>query len=131
VTLRRRAGLPAAERIISKGGRYQIYFDSNKIEIGERGRMIVSNVAYLVANDAKTRVTVIGKTDRTGSAAENLSLSQKRADQVRDALIAAGVPRARIDTSWTGESGQDQEKPKSEAEHRDRVVDITVVKASR
>jgi|GEM_PF-3185189 len=113
------------------GAWYQILFDSNKTEINERGRMIVKNVAYVVANDTQTRVTVIGKTDTTGSSANNLALSQKRADQVRDALITAGVPGGRIDTSWTGERGQNVEKPNSAAEYRDRVVDITVVKLPR
>jgi OOP family OmpA-OmpF porin len=113
------------------GAWYQIYFDSNKVEIGERGRMIIKTVAYIVAHDSQARVTVIGKTDSVGSSASNLTLSQKRADQVRDALVAAGVPGGRIDTSWTGDRGQDVEKPNSAAEHRDRVVDITVVKPSR
>ncbi|CCG42388.1 OmpA family protein [Magnetospirillum molischianum] len=110
------------------GAWYQIFFDSNKTEIDERGRMIVQNVAYVVAHDDTTRVTVIGKTDRIGSASSNLSLSEKRADQVRNALVAAGVPSARIDTSWTGEKGQGVETPSSAAEHHDRAVDITVVK---
>jgi len=113
------------------GAWYQIYFDSNKTEIDERGRMIVQNVAYIIAHDDTTRVTVIGKTDRIGSAATNLSLSEKRADQVRDALIAAGIPATRIDTSWTGEKGQSVETLNSVAEHHDRVVDITVIKQPR
>jgi peptidoglycan-associated lipoprotein len=119
---------PSAAEPELAGAWYQVYFDSNKIEINERGQMIVKNVAYVVANTNGARVTVIGKTDRSGDAATNMALSQKRADQVRDALVAAGVPSSRIDTSWTGEAKQEIATADNTAEQRNRVVDITVVK---
>lgn len=119
---------PSAEEPELAGAWYQVYFDSNKVDINERGQMIVKNVAYVVANTNGARVTVIGKTDRSGDPAANMALSQKRADQVRDALIAAGVPPSRIDTSWTGEAKQEIATADNTAERRNRVVDITVVK---
>jgi peptidoglycan-associated lipoprotein len=113
------------------GAWYQVQFDSNKSDIDAHGRMIVDTVANVVTHNAATRVTVIGKTDRVGSATANLALSQRRADQVRDALITAGVPAARIDTRWTGEGKQDVATGDQVAEQRNRVVDITVVQETR
>lgn len=113
------------------GAWYQVYFDTNKFEIDARGRMIAKNVAYVVANTDTTRVTVIGKTDRVGSPAANMALSQKRADAVKNALIAAGVPASRIETSWTGEGKQEVSTNDESAERRNRVVDITVIKLAR
>jgi len=113
------------------GAWYQIYFDTNKVDINERGRMIIKAVANVVANAGPTRVTVIGKTDRVGAPSANLALSQQRADHVRDALIAAGVPANNIDTSWTGESKQQVSTADEFSEQRNRVVDITVVKQAR
>ncbi|PKU23047.1 OmpA family protein [Telmatospirillum siberiense] len=110
------------------GAWYQIYFDTNKIDINKRGQMIVTNVATVVLNNDATRVTVIGKTDRVGSPTDNMALSQRRADQVRDALITAGVPSTLIDTSWTGEAKQEVATANGEADTRNRVVDITVIK---
>jgi OOP family OmpA-OmpF porin len=110
------------------GAWYVIYFDSNKVDINDRGQMIVKTVAYIAKEDSSTRVTVIGKTDRVGNASTNLSLSQRRADGVRDELISAGVPAGRIDTTWTGEARQSVATSDDEAERRNRVVDITVVK---
>ena len=112
------------------GAWYQIYFDTNSAAINARGQLIVKNVAYVVANAGPTRVTVIGKTDRVGAPPANMALSQRRADAVRDALIAAGVPAARIDTSWTGEGKQQVATADDAAEPRNRVVDVTVVKQS-
>jgi peptidoglycan-associated lipoprotein len=113
------------------GAWYQVYFDTSSVAIDQRGQMIISNVAHVVANTDSTRVTVIGKTDRAGTAAANMALSQRRADVVRDALIAAGVPANRIDTTWTGEGKQEVTTVDAVAEQRNRVVDITVVKLAR
>lgn len=113
------------------GAWYQLYFDTNSSAIDARGQNIVKTVAYVVANAGPTRVTVIGRTDRVGAPPANMALSQRRADTVRDALIAAGVPAARIDTIWTGEVKQDVATADNTAEQRNRVVDITVVKLSR
>jgi OOP family OmpA-OmpF porin len=110
------------------GAWYQIYFDTNKTEIDARGRMIIEKVAYIVANDTATRVTVIGKTDRVGAAADNMGLSHRRANAVRDALITGGVPAAHIDTTWTGEARQNMKTNDDAAEQGNRVVDVTVVK---
>ncbi len=109
------------------GAWYQVQFDSNKFDIDPRGSVIVNTAASVATGNTATHVTVIGRTDRVGSAAANLALSQKRADQVRDALIAAGVPADRIDTRWTGESKQEVPTGNDVEEARNRVVDITVV----
>jgi peptidoglycan-associated lipoprotein len=108
------------------GAWYQVMFDSNSSEIGSRGQMIIQTVANVAKNDSKVRISVVGKTDRVGSAAANVALSQKRADHVRDALIAQAVPAGRIDTSWAGEAKQDVMTSDNIAEQRNRVVDIAV-----
>jgi peptidoglycan-associated lipoprotein len=109
---------------------YQIYFDTNSFVINTRGRMIVNNVAYIAASDGAMRVTVVGKTDRVGAPPANMALSKRRADAVRDSLIAAGVPAARIDTSWTGEGRQEVATADDAAEPRNRIVYVTVGKES-
>jgi len=110
------------------GAWYQVYFDTDTTAIDLRGQQIVKNVAYVVANTGTTRVTVIGKSDSVGSQAANMALSKKRADKVRDALITAGVPAARIDTRWTGEGKLDVATGNGADQQLNRVVDVIVVK---
>lgn len=110
------------------GAWYQVFFDTNSVELNERGRIVVKNVANVVATAGPTRVTVIGKTDRVGAAPTNMALSERRANAVRDALIAGGVPANKIDTGWTGEYKQQVATVDDAAEARNRVVDITVIK---
>lgn len=109
------------------GAWYQVYFDSDKSDIDARGSMMIERVAYVVKNNTATRVSVIGRTDRVGTQAANIALSQRRAERVREALKVAGVPAARIDTIWTGEVQQDVATNDQVAEQRNRVVDITVL----
>lgn len=108
------------------GAWYQIFFDTNQSDIGPRGNMIVNKVSEVVKSNNDVRVTVIGKTDRAGNQLTNAAVSQNRAERVRDALIAKGVPAARIDTSWVGENKQDVATPDNVVEQRNRVVDIVV-----
>ena len=110
------------------GAWYQIHFDTSSFAINARGQMIVKNVAYVTTNNATTRVTVIDKTDCVGAPPANMALSQRRADVARDALVAAGMPAARIDTSWTGEGKPQVATSDEAAEPRNRMVDVTVVK---
>jgi peptidoglycan-associated lipoprotein len=109
------------------GGWYQVMFDTNKFDLTPNGQAVINNVANAVSSDKAVWVTVIGKTDRVGSEAANLALSEKRAERVRDALVATGkVPANRIATRWSGEGKQDVVTPDDVAERRNRVVDITV-----
>jgi peptidoglycan-associated lipoprotein len=113
------------------GAWYQIYFDTGSIAINARGQIIVKNVAYVVAHGGPARVTVIGRTDRVGSAPDNLALSARRASAVSNALVAAGVPAAIIDTTWIGEGVQTAAAADEAVNPRNRAVDVTVVKQSR
>jgi OOP family OmpA-OmpF porin len=121
---------PAAAAPQLAGAWYQVFFDTDKTDLSPRGELIVNKVADVVRSNNEVRVTVIGRTDRAGTAAANMALSERRAELVRDALIAAGVPAARIDTSWLGEGEQDVPTPDDVAAQRNRVVDIVVQEPS-
>jgi len=109
------------------GAWYQVVFNSNSIDIDARGALIVSSAAKAAADNPSSRVSVVGRSDRVGRAVANLTLSERRAERVRDALIAAGVAPGRIDTRWTGEIRQRVGTRDNISEERNRVVDITVL----
>ena len=121
---------PAATAPQMAGAWYQVFFDTDKTDLSPRGRLIVDKVAEVVTHNEEVRVMVIGRTDRAGTATANMALSERRAELVRDALIAAGVPAARIDTSWLGEGKQAVPTPDDVAAQRNRVVDIVVQEPS-
>jgi outer membrane protein OmpA-like peptidoglycan-associated protein len=77
-----------------------------------------------VNRDAAKPIRIEGHTDSRGSANSNLILSQRRADAVRDALIAAGVAANRISTVGLGEDQPVASNESEEGRARNRRVDV-------
>ncbi|MDT8376403.1 MAG: peptidoglycan-associated lipoprotein Pal [Mariprofundaceae bacterium] len=80
-----------------------VYFAFDKSDLDAASRAILdANAAWLSDNDDIT-VTVEGNCDERGSREYNLALGQRRADSVKDYLVANGVDASRIDTVSFGE----------------------------
>ena len=108
------------------GAWYQVYFDTGSAVVNDRGLMIARTVAQVVAVNPAARVTVLGRADRVGAAPDNLALSRRRANAVRDVLTTSGVSGDKIDTSWTGEVRPGAARVDDAVDPRTRAVDITV-----
>ncbi len=80
-----------------------IYFDFDSFVIKDEFRGTVeAHARYLLANNAK-RVVIQGNTDERGSREYNLALGQKRAEAVRRAMSALGVPDKQMEAVSFGE----------------------------
>lgn len=62
-------------------------FDFNKDTLTAQGKQVVDSVASQLKSTGAKDVKVAGYTDRLGSDAYNLNLSQRRADRVKARLI--------------------------------------------
>ena len=66
---------------------------------------VESSVYFAIGSSAGTRVTVTGHADReTGTAERNMELSRNRAENVAEALIAAGIEADRITVAYKGDT---------------------------
>jgi peptidoglycan-associated lipoprotein len=85
-----------------------VYFDYDSYAVRDDGKPVVENhSAYL--NKNKTRKILIqGNTDERGGSEYNLALGQKRAEAVRKAMAALGVPEGQVEAVSLG-----KEKPKA------------------
>jgi OOP family OmpA-OmpF porin len=83
---------------------YLVLFDFDKSNINPAAQSVVSQVVADYNANKATAISVTGHTDRAGTADYNMKLSERRADSVRAALIAAGIPAESITTAWKGES---------------------------
>jgi len=82
------------------------------------------NQPTILAHD----VMVKGNTDDHGSATYNQALGLRRAERVKEILVANGVAAARIQTSSSGErAAVAGENPQQYAEGYDRRVDIALL----
>ncbi len=73
-----------------------LFFDSNQATLKPRSRTELDRLVEFLRQDPKLRVEVAGHTDNVGTAAANLSLSERRAQAVLAYLSAHGVPPARL-----------------------------------
>lgn len=90
-------------------------------------------LARLKSRKQLTHIDVVGYTDATGTPAYNLALSMRRAQNVRDYLIAHGVPAERVSASGRGAANpvaycNAQAKPaiRSACEQANRRVEISL-----
>jgi OOP family OmpA-OmpF porin len=69
---------------------------------------------------------IVGHTDASGDRKSNLTLSQKRADAVRDALVTTfGIAASRIVSVGLGEEQlQDRTRPDAAVNRRVQVVNV-------
>jgi outer membrane protein OmpA-like peptidoglycan-associated protein len=79
-----------------------VVFDVNKAQLKSGGLRTIDKLAAFLERYPDRRVTVEGFTDSTGSAEYNQSLSERRAQSVRDALVQKGIDPARVDTRGYG-----------------------------
>ena len=73
-----------------------VYYDTGKaVVLAESKKALDDVIAHLKAN-ANAKVEITGYTDKQGNLQNNMDLAKNRAVGVRDALIAAGVAKDRI-----------------------------------
>lgn len=84
-----------------------VHFEFDRAEVPSSGREVLDRFGGVAARyypDA--RITVEGFTDPAGSAAYNLRLGARRAQAVKDYLVAQGLPESRIRTVSYGKSAE-------------------------
>jgi OOP family OmpA-OmpF porin len=83
---------------------YLVLFDFDKSNINKAGQAVLNQVLADAAKAGGVKISATGHADRAGSEDYNMALSLRRADSVREALIAAGVSADAITVAGRGES---------------------------
>jgi OmpA-OmpF porin, OOP family len=102
-----------------------VFFPLDSATLDKRARETLARMAAKAMRLNAPRVTIQGHADRAGGAAHNLRLSLRRADKVRAALIAGGVPEGRIAVSAAGERRLRAPTPDNVAHPDNRRVEVT------
>ncbi|MEL6363435.1 MAG: OmpA family protein [Pseudomonadota bacterium] len=103
-----------------------IYFDLNSSALTNAARTLIANAAAQAQDGEISSVTIEGNTDSSGSSAYNQVLSQRRANVVREALIAQGVPASLISVNAFGEGQPATPTPDGAREPLNRRADVTI-----
>lgn len=103
---------------------YLVFFDWDRADVTPTADAIIQDAAEAVASGQATRVSVSGFTDTSGPTNYNIGLSNRRAEAVRDRLIAHGVNPAVISTAGFGESNLRVPTPDGVREPQNRRAEI-------
>lgn len=88
--------------VLSKTG--AIYFRSGSARLAPESRHVLDTVVDVFAKCPELAIQVSGHTDSDGSDSQNLELSRRRAESVRDFIVNAGVAANRLTAVGYGEA---------------------------
>jgi len=89
---------------VAPGARpYLVFFDWDKSEIKPEGYIVLDQVAQRIRTTGYS-VYLVGHADSSGPNDYNMALSERRAEVVKEYLLAKGIPSNVISTKWVGEN---------------------------
>ncbi len=94
---------PSAERTAGTPVERSVYFDFDSSALRDDARPIIEEHARMLAANPALRLTVEGHADERGGREYNLSLGQKRAEAVLQALVLLGANESQLEAVSFGE----------------------------
>ncbi len=102
-----------------------LFFDRGSATVRPNDTALLDQASRLYRDGKPIVMIVSGSTDSTGSAAANLSLSQRRANNVLQGLVSRGIPIERFQVVAKGATDPMVATPAGVPEERNRCVEIT------
>lgn len=109
----------------------EVYFDFGKSDIRADADTTLQNLVRALPDSAHLRITITAHTDSIGNVENNLQLSQARAQAVREALVALGLPDSLFRAEVFGESQPIADNDTETGRQRNRRATIEVHKLTR
>ncbi|MGZ5182138.1 MAG: OmpA family protein [Ramlibacter sp.] len=104
-----------------------IEFESGKAALTDAGKAVLDQMSVALLSLKEKKVEVIGHTDNAGSRAGNLSLSQARAEAVKDYVVRRGVKAEMVSVSGEGPDRPVADNRTPEGRARNRRIEFKVV----
>ena len=115
------------EKVPLEEAMFIVFFDWDKSSLSTGALEVLDAVAKEVnGRDDVTKVVVSGYTDRSGPDKYNKKLSERRANAVKEALIAKGIDPSKVVTEAKGETELLVETPDNVREPANRRAQITL-----
>ncbi|WNJ16099.1 OmpA family protein [Pontibacter sp. G13] len=104
-----------------------LFFDTGKFSIQARSKAELEYVAKFLKDNPGIIIEIEGHTDDVGSDADNLRLSQQRAEEVQKALENLGVATGRVSAKGYGESKPVADNETEEGRAQNRRTEFRIV----
>ncbi len=103
-----------------------VYFGFNKANLNASAMEVVREAAAVARQEGVVQIIVTGHTDTVGSNGYNMRLSNRRAGNVKRALVNEGIPAGAISASGRGETTLMVQTGDREMEARNRRAEINL-----
>lgn len=103
-----------------------VLFDTNKSDLRQGAYFTIDKLAAFLAEYPDRKALIEGFTDSTGTVEYNQRLSERRAQSVRDALVAKGVDASRLMTRGYGVAFPVAGNETAEGRQRNRRVEVII-----
>ncbi|HSN47154.1 MAG TPA: OmpA family protein [Flavobacterium sp.] len=104
-----------------------IRFDTNKSTLTSLARTNLDKLMPVLNEYADTNIQIYGYTDNVGTPAYNLTLSEKRAESVKNYLIAKGLASTRFKTTGLGIADPIATNETAEGRSQNRRVEFAII----
>ena len=104
-----------------------VLFETAQAELKDSASASLTDVVELLQTEPDRKVRIEGHTDSRGSESFNLNLSQRRADEVRQALIQRGVAASRMTAIGLGEEFPVASNDDESGRAKNRRVDVILL----
>jgi len=105
---------------------FMVFFDWDRSNLSQQALTTIGQAAAAFKAKGNARITATGHTDTSGPEAYNMSLSLRRANAVKDALVREGVPAPAIAVIGRGEQGLLVQTGDGVREPQNRRVEIVI-----
>jgi len=106
-----------------------IFFDTGKSVLKPGAKTTLTKIADQIKSEPSLRISVEGHTDSVGSDDKNMTLSEKRAQAVRDFLVSAGVSGDHITAAGKGEAEPVATNKTAAGRQQNRRVELVITTA--
>lgn len=104
-----------------------IFFESGRAELKPISYVELNKAVDLLKDNATMVIEIGGHTDNVGSDELNLTLSQKRADAVRQYMVLAGIEENRVRSKGYGETTPIADNNTPEGRSKNRRTEFEIV----
>lgn len=104
-----------------------IFFDVNKFELKPESYVELDNIVLLMKENPALKIRINGHTDNTGKPADNLKLSNNRANAVIQYIISKGIDAKRLSSKGLGETEPIADNNSEEGRSKNRRTEMIVV----
>lgn len=113
------------EQMAPENAMYLVFFDFDKHDINTGAAAVLDSVAQEVRSRQLNGLHVVGHADKSGTNEYNMRLATRRANAIKDALVARGIDAGMVTTESRGEENPLVETPDGVREPANRRGEIS------